>query len=546
MTPESSEGNGGGLRDFVVPQWRSWLEVALGAVIVPSMIMVSIMFFWRDAKIFVPVEQSDLERGIMEEWFNEARIGQADLVGLARRVQELARRNQATQEEREAREDLLEFLDALGVPTSITINQQLPLFPNIYRLAVEFDDPDVKAVEWSSGLPRPFGAATKEWLVDLAGGSGTKVRAEGQLRTYQVRRAQEEDRRRGARKALAITSVVLSASIFWLGWSIRQRALSRKEKRKIRESQLEAAAEVFHAREEKLAAEAELLQNRLEQQDQILKSLQVVAGAYAHNLQNLLLPPGRLVDDCIRHESSKVVLDESVQGNRLLELKRLLGQVSDRVRQTLQALRRDPGQYQPRLVGLDKLAKSVHAIWKDLADQRWQIDVSCDVDSEGENPRGGPWLVWADDSHLAQALENLLVNSRDAIFERRSRMLKEAHAQSQGAVQQKESLLRVCGWRGKIGIRVSGSEGQEGPSLIVKDNGQGMSPEILENCLKPGYTTKQNNALVHGASSGMGLGLAFLSSTMEQMGARLEIKSNPEIGTRVAIHFPYKSKEISK
>jgi signal transduction histidine kinase len=44
----------------------------------------------------------------------------------------------------------------------------------------------------------------------------------------------------------------------------------------------------------------------------------------------------------------------------------------------------------------------------------------------------------------------------------------------------------------------------------------------------------------------MGLGLAFLSSTMEQMGARLEIKSNPEIGTRVAIHFPYKSKEISK
>jgi signal transduction histidine kinase len=546
MTPESSEGNGGGLRDFVVPQWRSWLEVALGAVIVPAMIMVSIMFFWRDAKIFVPVEQSDLERGIMEEWFNEARIGQADLVGLARRVQELARRNQATQEEREAREDLLEFLDALGVPTSITINQQLPLFPNIYRLAVEFDDPDVKAVEWSSGLPRPFGAATKEWLVDLAGGSGTKVRAEGQLRTYQVRRAQEEDRRRGARKALAITSVVLGASIFWLGWSIRQRALSRKEKRKIRESQLEAAAEVFHAREEKLAAEAELLQNRLEQQDQILKSLQVVAGAYAHNLQNLLLPPGRLVDDCIRYESSKVVLDESVQGNRLLELKRLLGQVSDRVRQTLQALRRDPGQYQPRLVELDKLAKSVHAIWKDLADQRWQIDVSCDVDSEGENPRGGAWLVWADDSHLAQALENLLVNSRDAIFERRSRMLKEAHAQSQGAVQQKESLLRVCGWRGKIGIRVSGSEGQEGPSLIVKDNGQGMSPEILENCLKPGYTTKQNNALVHGASSGMGLGLAFLSSTMEQMGARLEIKSNPEIGTRVAIHFPCKSKEISK
>ena len=546
MTPESSEGNGGGLRDFVVPQWRSWLEVALGAVIVPAMIMVSIMFFWRDAKIFVPVEQSDLERGIMEEWFNEARIGQADLVGLARRVQELARRNQATQEEREAREDLLEFLDALGVPTSITINQQLPLFPNIYRLAVEFDDPDVKAVEWSSGLPRPFGAATKEWLVDLAGGSGTKVRAEGQLRTYQVRRAQEEDRRRGARKALAITSVVLGASIFWLGWSIRQRALSRKEKRKIREAQLEAAAEVFHAREEKLAAEAELLQNRLEQQDQILKSLQVVAGAYAHNLQNLLLPPGRLVDDCIRYESSKVVLDESVQGNRLLELKRLLGQVSDRVRQTLQALRRDPGQYQPRLVELDKLAKSVHAIWKDLADQRWQIDVSCDVDSEGENPRGGPWLVWADDSHLAQALENLLVNSRDAIFERRSRMLKEAHAQSQGAVQQKESLLRVCGWRGKIGIRVSGSEGQKGPSLIVKDNGQGMSPEILENCLKPGYTTKQNNALVHGASSGMGLGLAFLSSTMEQMGARLEIKSNPEIGTWVAIHFPYKSKEISK
>lgn len=389
MTPNPGGTNDKTLNDLAVPQWRSWLELALGAVIVPALIMVSIMFFWRDAKIFVPIDQSDLERGIMEEWFNEARIGQVDLVGLAKKVQELARENCGGQEEIEARENMLEFLDALGVPTSITINQQLPLFPNIYKLGVEFDDPNVKAVEWSSGLPKPLGSASKEWVVELAGGDGIRVRAEGQLRTYQVRRAQEEDRRRGARKALAITSMVLISSIFWLAWSIRQRALSRKERRKVREAQLEAAAEVSHAKEEKMAAEAELLQNRVEQQDQVLKSLQVVAGAYAHNLQNLLLPPGRLVDDCIRHEASKMALDDYGQGKRLEELKRLLGQVSDRVRQTLRALRRDPGQYQPKLVELDKLAQTVYATWKDLADQRWQIDVNCQVQSEDDPLMGG-------------------------------------------------------------------------------------------------------------------------------------------------------------
>ncbi|WP_294195837.1 histidine kinase famiy protein [uncultured Sphingomonas sp.] len=67
--------------------------------------------------------------------------------------------------------------------------------------------------------------------------------------------------------------------------------------------------------------------------------------------------------------------------------------------------------------------------------------------------------------------------------------------------------------------------------LQVEDNGQGMSPEVLERAVEPFFTTK-------GTGKGTGLGLAMASGFVRQSGGRLEIESTPGTGTLVRMLFP--------
>ena len=67
--------------------------------------------------------------------------------------------------------------------------------------------------------------------------------------------------------------------------------------------------------------------------------------------------------------------------------------------------------------------------------------------------------------------------------------------------------------------------------LQVEDNGEGMSPDVLERAVEPFFTTK-------GTGKGTGLGLAMASGFVRQSGGRLEIESTPGTGTLVRMLFP--------
>jgi len=67
--------------------------------------------------------------------------------------------------------------------------------------------------------------------------------------------------------------------------------------------------------------------------------------------------------------------------------------------------------------------------------------------------------------------------------------------------------------------------------LQVEDNGEGMSPEVMERATEPFFTTK-------GTGKGTGLGLAMASGFVRQSGGRLEIESTPGNGTIVRMLFP--------
>jgi signal transduction histidine kinase len=77
----------------------------------------------------------------------------------------------------------------------------------------------------------------------------------------------------------------------------------------------------------------------------------------------------------------------------------------------------------------------------------------------------------------------------------------------------------------------------EGARITVRDEGVGMTPEVLDRIRKPYFTTKEG---------GTGLGLAVARGLVEQHGGSLEFKSAPRMGTTVTMRLPVKAKIRAK
>ncbi len=67
--------------------------------------------------------------------------------------------------------------------------------------------------------------------------------------------------------------------------------------------------------------------------------------------------------------------------------------------------------------------------------------------------------------------------------------------------------------------------------IAVKDNGIGMTREVLERALEPFFTTKE-------IGKGSGLGLAQVYGVATQFGGTVRLRSAPGIGTTVEVYLP--------
>ena len=133
---------------------------------------------------------------------------------------------------------------------------------------------------------------------------------------------------------------------------------------------------------------------------------------------------------------------------------------------------------------------------------KWKIAVSAVVPA-------GPLWVNGDQSHLQQAIENLVFNARDATFEMRNHLRDEAKRETDPA-QRKQQVARSGVLEGR-GVAPRDARTGIVAVLEVRDNGIGMTEEVRKNCLRTHFTTKRDNALYEGYSAGMGLGLSFVA-----------------------------------
>lgn len=237
---------------------------------------------------------------------------------------------------------------------------------------------------------------------------------------------------------------------------------------------------------------------RLAQADK-LDALGQMTGGVAHDFNNLLT---------VIIGNTEALLDraDDPRDRRLLEL---VSSAADRGRELTGRLlafaRRMP--LKPVSLNLnDQVQRSAELIRRTFrTNVRLQLDLNADVST-----------VEADPGQLELALLNLTINARDSMPD--------------GGVLTVSTAFVPAGSRVPNFPRADVSTADR-ILLSVSDTGTGMDDETLRRCLEPFFTTKP-------VGKGAGLGLSMAYGFVEQSGGRLLIRSEPGVGTEVAMLFP--------
>jgi signal transduction histidine kinase len=529
--------------------------------------------------------EDSYDQAALEEWLDEARgIHQtlpemvADYLDRVRRLADLRRREdrpeveevRAEQEVALKRDEILEHLKSLGNPPTKMYPGQLPLFPLIYRLEVSFEpgpEGELVPIVWDSGLPCD---ATQYRTLVRRLHPQVSIAVRYQLHAYSKRQRIEQEHARRLRQlsvvAAAAAVLALAATVLVLSWLLllRRREGERERQRRLAQHQADQAERLLlvEARRHE-ETERKLLEQRLatqaaerralELKSQLYASIGIMAGSYAHNIKNLLVRPNDLLRRCLEGDGLP-----AEQALMLREVQETLGTVTERLQQILHTVRRDLSHAEPTAVDLNAVLHELERTWGDLARDKWKMDVVLELnvigglggrkDRERERPADAspavpdapppePLWVAGDESHLQQAVENLLFNARDATFEMRNHLRDAARqAEHLDAAARRQALIAAAGWRGCVRLRTGRRDGEV--VLEVQDNGAGMAEEVRRRCTETHFSTKRDNALYEGHSTGMGLGLSFVVAILEHHRATLEIDSEPLHGTTFRIRFP--------
>ena len=142
------------------------------------------------------------------------------------------------------------------------------------------------------------------------------------------------------------------------------------------------------------------------------------------------------------------------------------------------------------------------------SDTAFQLDVKYDLD-----PEVGALAVVPQD--LGRVFLNMVANACDATDEKR---------RTEGEQQQEGGPYVPTLW-------ISSKREAERIVIRIKDNADGMPPEVVEKILTPFFTTKP-------AGKGTGLGLAMSADIVREHGGAIEVNTEPGAFTEMVIDLP--------
>ena len=231
---------------------------------------------------------------------------------------------------------------------------------------------------------------------------------------------------------------------------------------------------------------------------QKIDAMSMMASGIAHDFNNLL-----------------TVINGNVEMSRFLnketQVEALLDEAGRALQLTVQLIRKfttfsDNYLPQTKKVNLSEL------VTKTLQHELVDTHISLEIEDKSRDAS-----VKLDASLIHQVLANLTSNSVDAMNGR-------------GTIQVSMEMVD-----GEI---EAGQTGQPLPScelvrIIFKDNGAGITPEILDHVFDPYFSTKQK-----GAQKGMGLGLTIVHSTIKKHRGMVWVESKPGLGCAVHMYLP--------
>ncbi len=218
------------------------------------------------------------------------------------------------------------------------------------------------------------------------------------------------------------------------------------------------------------------------------------ASGTIHDLNNQLM---------VIQSQLELALNEHMTDGKAAHIRQALASANIAAAMTAQALGRSP--YNPQTkdrISATELLASLQSVLTPLVPTDIElIAIPC-----------APDLILAGHIHtLHQIITNLVINARDAI--------------TQKAITQRGQIV------------LSARPSNRHVEISVRDNGPGMSSEILKKIFTPYFTTKS-------PSQGTGLGLSMVKSLVEECGGHITASSSVGVGTTFSFTLPLASPHI--
>ena len=231
------------------------------------------------------------------------------------------------------------------------------------------------------------------------------------------------------------------------------------------------------------ATERRQFESRL-QQTQRLETVGQLAGGIAHDFNNILA----VILNYAHFVRRELPADSSLRDD-VDQIRHAAERASELTRQLLIFSRRDPTV--PQTVDVNALVQETERLLRRTIGENVVLETSLCEDA---------CFVEADPAQLEHVLLNLVVNARDAM-----------PGGGTITIESKRAAGRV--------------------TLTVRDEGEGMEPEVAARAFEPFFTTKPKGA-------GTGLGLATVYGTIASAGGEARIDSKPGAGTSVSFWLP--------
>lgn len=242
---------------------------------------------------------------------------------------------------------------------------------------------------------------------------------------------------------------------------------------------------------------------------QKMEAIGTMAGGVAHDFNNMLggiLGYAELSREVIEDKDSKLygyiqeIINTSVKASEL-------------TKQLLAYARRKEMKREP--VDINKSVQNISRLMERTMTKKVEI-----VANLGKQPL----YVFGDESLLENALLNLGLNARDAMTHGGRLTL------TVGRIYLDESYCSASPFDLIAGTYVH---------ILVKDQGEGMSEEVMNRIFEPFFTTKE-------MGKGTGLGMAATYGTVVSHRGAITVKSIIGVGTNVDIYLPLYNPEESQ